>query len=98
MCRNDSVDLPINATATTETPEDSDDCSALEGWLAASIVIIIILIIILSLCVALIILSVFLYMKYRKSQNDVAPGTSATYTPAATGSATADPQEVKVNA
>ena len=92
MCPNVSNGSLIDSTTTTETPEDTNVCSALEGWLAASIVIIIIL---TSLCVALIILSVLLYMKYRKCQNDVAPGTSATYKPPAK---TADPHEVKVNA
>ena len=95
-CIEAPVDTTTDAPTTTETPENTNDCSALEGWLAASIVIIIILI---SLCVALVILSVFLRMKYRKCQNDVALGTSATYKPAATGSPTPpDAQEVKVNA
>ena len=88
------IEAPVDTT--TETPEDTNHCSALEGWLAASIVIIIILI---SLCVALIILSVLLCMKYHKSQKEkgVALGTSATYKPTSTGSPT-DPQEEKLNA
>ena len=99
-CAESPTDVPTDAPTTTEEPEVTSDSSIarLQGWLAASIVIIIVVI---TIAVAFAVLSLFLYMKYRKSQKEkgVAPGPSATYEPAATGSPpAADPLEVKVNA
>ena len=81
------VEAPGDTTTATSTvtqePEDTST-AALEGWLAASIVIIILLI---SLCVAFAIVSAFLYCKCQKG-NDVVPAASTA----------TDSQEVKVDA